>query len=121
LARDGADVLANTTNDSWYGHSAGPWQHLQHALLRAAETGRPLLRAANSGVSALIDRRGRVLEQLALGERGVLVAAVERGGAAPPGARVGRWVGLLCAIFGFAALVAALFFHGGAPADSRNG
>lgn len=74
--RAGADVLATITNDAWYGDSAAPWQHLRAARFRAAETRRPMLRAALTGVSAMIDARGRVQSQLGVGEQGVLEARV---------------------------------------------
>jgi apolipoprotein N-acyltransferase len=63
----GAQVLVNITNDSWYGFSSAPYQHLAIARMRAIETGRFMLRAANTGVSAIIDPRGRVLETIPLG------------------------------------------------------
>jgi apolipoprotein N-acyltransferase len=56
-----ATLLANVSNDAWFGDSLAPHQHLQMARLRAQETARPMLRATNNGVSALIDHRGRVL------------------------------------------------------------
>lgn len=55
-----ATILANLTNDAWFGHSLGPWQHLQIAQMRALETGRAMLRATNTGVTAIIDQRGQV-------------------------------------------------------------
>jgi len=63
----GAQILVNITNDSWYGFSSAPYQHLAIARMRAVETGRFMLRAANTGVSAIIDPRGRVLETIPLG------------------------------------------------------
>jgi apolipoprotein N-acyltransferase len=56
-----ATLLANLTNDAWFGHSLGPWQHLQIAQMRALETGRFMLRATNTGVTAIIDQHGRVM------------------------------------------------------------
>ena len=64
--------LLNLTNDAWFGDSSGPYQHLHQARVRAAEQGLPVIRAANSGVSAVIDPYGRVLEMLPLNWGGAL-------------------------------------------------
>ncbi len=63
----GAQILVNITNDSWFGASSAPVQHLALSRLRAIETGRYLLRAANTGISAIVDPQGRILAQLPLG------------------------------------------------------
>jgi len=67
-----ADVIINVTNDAWYGDSAGPRQHLDKARFRAIETGLPVIRAANTGISAIIDPFGRVLQQKSLSAEGNL-------------------------------------------------
>ena len=63
----GAEILVNLTNDAWYGHSAAPYQFLRMVAMRAVETGRPVARAANTGVSAFIDPLGRIHEATPLG------------------------------------------------------
>jgi apolipoprotein N-acyltransferase len=61
------DMIINISNDSWYGDSPGPYQHFFMTRIRAVENGVPLLRAANSGISAIIDPLGRVIKASALG------------------------------------------------------
>ena len=72
----GAELLVNITNDAWYGRTSAPYQHLAMAAFRAVENGRYLVRAANTGITAVVDPRGRVLERTDLFERTVLVRDV---------------------------------------------
>lgn len=67
-----ADFLLQITNDAWFGQVSGPYQHLSQSRIRAIEQGLPMLRAANTGVSAVIDGAGRVLDSVPLGEAGYL-------------------------------------------------
>ncbi len=74
---DGADIILNITNDAWFGRSWGPYQHLAMASLRAAENGVPVVRAANTGISAIVDRRGKQIKRIELFEKGYIVAEVQ--------------------------------------------
>jgi apolipoprotein N-acyltransferase len=64
--------LLNVTNDGWFGISTGPYQHFQQARVRAIEEGLPLVRAANTGISAIVDPLGRILQSLPLGKEGAI-------------------------------------------------
>ncbi|MEQ1637284.1 MAG: apolipoprotein N-acyltransferase [Methylococcales bacterium] len=84
-----AAFLVNVTNDAWFGHSIEPYQHLQIARLRALETGRYLLRATNTGVTAIVDAGGNIVKQAPLFETAVVTAKVIPMGGMTPYARVG--------------------------------
>ena len=81
--------LVNITNDGWFGISAGPYQHLAAARFRAVEEGLPLVRAAQTGISAVFDARGRVVARMGLGETGVVLAPLPHAAAPTPVARTG--------------------------------
>jgi apolipoprotein N-acyltransferase len=76
LVRKGATLLVTITNDAWYGDTWAPWQHYRAARFRAAENRRPLLRAAITGVSAVIGADGSVWSQLGVFKEGVIRARV---------------------------------------------
>ena len=71
--KKGAKWIAVLTNDSWYGKSLGPYQHLSLARLKAIEFHRPIARSALTGISALIDANGRVISSKDLFEEGALI------------------------------------------------
>jgi apolipoprotein N-acyltransferase len=93
--------LVNVTNDAWFGQSTGPHQHLAAARLRAVEEGLPLIRAANTGISAVFDAKGRELGRLGLGETGFLVRRLPA--PLPPGLAARGGI-MIPAILAFSAL-----------------
>jgi apolipoprotein N-acyltransferase len=88
----GAQVLATITNDGWYGDSAAPRQHLALAILRAGEARRYLVRAANTGISAVIDPYGRVVARLGFDREGLITADVRPGDRATPATEFSGWL-----------------------------
>ena len=66
------EVLINITNDAWFDKFSGPYQHFENARFRAIEYGLPVLRSANTGISAVIGPYGRVLSKIKLGEEGAI-------------------------------------------------
>jgi apolipoprotein N-acyltransferase len=101
-----AGWILNLTNDAWFGNTSGPYQHLAQARLRAVEEGLPVIRAANTGISAIIDPYGRLQGSLAIGQRGVLDGRIPA--EIPP--TVFARIGLLPVIVVAALLVLGLFF-----------
>ncbi len=103
-ARQRPGWLVNVTDDSWFGPWAGPLQHLLIARVRAIEEGLPVARAANTGISAMIDPLGRITASLDLGRMGVVDAALPAALAPTPYARFGDM--LFALLLGAAALAA---------------
>ncbi|MBX3581729.1 MAG: apolipoprotein N-acyltransferase [Rhizobiaceae bacterium] len=102
---ESAGLVLNVTNDAWFGDTPGPYQHFRQAQIRAVENGIPLLRAANNGISGVIDARGRVVDALALNVRDSIDTQVavspSQGALVPWRARIGL---LLTAFFGLLAV-----------------
>mgnify|MGYP001795034761 CR=1 FL=1 len=106
-APERADWILQITNDAWFGKIAGPHQHLAQAQVRAIEQGLPFLRSANTGISAVIDARGRITGSLALNTAGSLDARLpaslpatlySRTGDLPVGVLLGLLSGLLAIV-----------------------
>jgi apolipoprotein N-acyltransferase len=116
-----AGWLLNVTNDAWFGRSSGPYQHFHQARLRAVETGLPLVRVANTGISAVVDPYGRVLMMLPLEEAGRIDIDLPRAAGITIYARIGDWsctvvwLLALCALLGWGRL-----YRGGEHHSSAN-
>ena len=114
----GADrpaALVNITNDGWFGNTTGPRQHLHQTRVRAIEEGLPILRAANNGISAVFDGKGRVLGRLGLDVKGSIDATLPAPLAPPFYARHGDLIFWIAWLIGLAALF--LVRHFGSPAS----
>lgn len=97
MARQGASVLVNVSNDAWFGPSFGARQHFQMGRLRAVEAGRFVLRAGNDGITASIDPYGRVVARLPQYQPGFLAAPYALVSQQTPYVRFGDWAVLLSA------------------------
>jgi apolipoprotein N-acyltransferase len=116
-ARAGADILFTLTNDSWYGTGGALRQHWQSAKVRAVETGRPLVRAAVTGISGAVDSSGHVLVEIGPNRRGAFVLALMIPESTPPAVSAGDAVLLVCA----AALLAGILRRRVFPAREESG
>ncbi|HSA90194.1 MAG TPA: apolipoprotein N-acyltransferase [Burkholderiales bacterium] len=101
----GATLLVNLSNVAWFGDSIAPAQHLQIARLRAIETGRMHLTATNTGITAAVDRDGRVLERLEQFTEGRLEIAAQGYSGATPYVRLRDWPVVLACLFVFALFI----------------
>ena len=101
--------LLQLTNDAWFGRISGPYQHLAQARLRAVEQGLPMIRAANTGISAAIDARGRIAAELPLGEAGYLDVALPAALPPTPYSRTGDLPAAALLLLAFGGLCVARF------------
>jgi apolipoprotein N-acyltransferase len=107
VVRDGAEILVNITNDAWYGESSAPYQLLAMAAMRAVETKVPLVRVANTGISAVIEPTGRITEPTPLFTRGTQTAEVYWRRELTVYARIGDIFAITCFVLTVIGLVAA--------------
>jgi apolipoprotein N-acyltransferase len=91
----GAEFLVNITNDAWYGRTAGPYQHATHLVMRAIETRAGIARAANDGISELVDPLGRTSIQTGLEQEAAVAGVLRTSDVVPLYVRWGDWVGTL--------------------------
>lgn len=110
--RRGAKLFVNTTNDAWFFDTSAPYQHLAVNVLRAAEMGRPVLRSANTGFSAVIDAYGRIEKASGLFTQETLLSTVplSAGDSVNFYTKWGEWFAWLCAIFYFTLLISLVVF-----------
>lgn len=106
--------ILNLTNDAWFGSSNGPWQHFEQARARAVEQGLALVRAANTGISAVVDPYGRIVKQLGLNRRGVIDARLPKALPKTIYARFGDLLFLIILVLSLAANAALRYFAQGA-------
>ena len=92
--------ILNLTNDAWYGHSSGPYQHFAIARTRAVEEGLPLVRAANNGISGIVDSAGRILAGMNLDTIGYLDVELPAAGLRTLYSRLGDWLFLALLVVG---------------------
>ncbi|HEY1723787.1 MAG TPA: apolipoprotein N-acyltransferase [Steroidobacteraceae bacterium] len=95
-----AGLLVNVTNDAWFGHSWARYQHFQIGRMRAIEAERPLVRAGNDGISALVGERGQILAQAEQFKPTVLRGTVQPRVGLPLYARVGNWLIVVLSLLG---------------------
>ena len=113
---DGSQLLTTITNDAWYGQSSAPYQHFALASMRAIEQGRYLARAANTGISGVVDPYGRVVQQSAIFEQAGLVEDVRILTSRTIYSRIGDAIAYLSIVITVLALV--LFWRAGPPSPA---
>jgi apolipoprotein N-acyltransferase len=117
--RRGAEALVNLSNDAWFAAGAGARQHLAHLVMRAIETRSGIARAANLGISGMVEPTGRIRHQLPAGEPGAAVGFLTTVPTVPLYVRLGDWVGWLSLAAGAVLLSVAALARGLASGDRR--
>jgi apolipoprotein N-acyltransferase len=109
LVRHGANLLVNITNDAWFGRTSAPYQHLSMAVLRTVELRVPMARCANTGISALIDSCGRILQETGLFKETSLTGSLTLGSGETFYCRHGEWLAVSCLLVTALAFAMPLF------------
>lgn len=112
FANDGAALMVNVTNDAWYGVSSAAIQHLRMYSMRAVESGRAVARAANTGITAWVDTRGRLHDMTRMYTDAAVVADVPLSDEVTPYRALGEWVALPCLLVTLGAWFFALLGRG---------
>lgn len=99
FCQKGINFIVNITNDAWFGNTSGPYQHFAISVFRAVENRKPLIRTANSGISGLIDDRGRVLYKTKLFERTYIVFEIKTNNKITFFAKYGEFFTYVCFVF----------------------
>jgi apolipoprotein N-acyltransferase len=108
FVQNGATLLVNISNDAWFGSTAGARQHLAHAVMRAIENDRELVRVTNSGITALIAADGRVMEPLPTFVAASHIWSAQARSGRTFYTRHGDWFAILCALFSGLAIIAGI-------------
>jgi apolipoprotein N-acyltransferase len=95
----GGDFIVNITNDAWFGKTTGPYQHFSMAVFRAVENRKPLIRAANTGISGFIDSNGRILSRTKIFQRTILTNDIKTDGTKSFYTKYGDLFSYLCIVF----------------------
>jgi apolipoprotein N-acyltransferase len=119
VAKQGAQVFVNISNDGWYGDSGAYAQHLQQARMRAVENGRWLLRDTNTGVTAAIDPFGRVVQSVPRKTRTALIASYALDAITTFYSRHGDWLAYACAIISLGVIFASAIVASFTPGKGR--
>ncbi len=114
----GSRILVNITNDAWFGTSSAPYQHLSMAVFRTVETRTPLIRAANTGITSIIDQNGHIKGMTSLFKEAVMTGEVQPGTGNSIYLRVGDLFAKLCLVL--TALILLLRFKGKQDKNSRS-
>ncbi|MEN2986338.1 MAG: apolipoprotein N-acyltransferase [Thermodesulfovibrionaceae bacterium] len=108
----GGQFIVNITNDAWFGKTSGPYQHFSMAVFRAIENRKPVIRAANSGVSGFIDSKGRIISKTKLFERVFLIENIQGNNKLSFYTKYGDIFAYLCFVFSLIFVIGNISFKG---------